>query len=254
MKKNIRAKTEEEIKSSYEYLFEKIMKDKRKDLSQFVLSFREQLLKENKVESFGELVALDLLYFHSVNNADEPWKGREAVGEAYRLLQTRKETFSKEELRISYLKLAEAFDYLEDIDKERECYDEAAYYAFQTQDAKDAIFAKEREIRLVSRYPEEERANLFPTYESLIMMLGLEEGKRLFALEKEMPSIIHDPVETNPLFPKIIDKVNIALKEYFDAHMSEFTLENYNIKKRQLLLKEGIDWTAPYENKKEVNK
>lgn len=251
MKKNPKTSTEEEIKSSYEYLFEKVMKDKRKDLSQFVLSFREQLLKEDKVESFGELVAIDLLYFHSVNNAEEPWKGRDAANEAYKLLQTRKETFSKEELRISYLKLAEAFDYLEDVDKERECYDEAAYYAFQTQDAKDAIFAKEREIRLVWRYPEEERANLFPTYESLIMMFGLEEGKRLFALEKEKPSIVHDPIESNPLFPKIIDGVNIALREHFDAHQEEFTLENYNIKKRQLLLKAGIDWTAPYEIKGE---
>jgi hypothetical protein len=119
MKKNPKTSTEEEIKSSYEYLFEKVMKDKRKDLSQFVLSFREQLLKEDKVESFGELVALDLLYFHSVNNAEEPWKGRDAANEAYKLLQIRKETFSKEELRISYLKLAEAFDYLEDVDKER---------------------------------------------------------------------------------------------------------------------------------------
>ena len=49
MKKKISTKKEEGIKSSYEYLFEKIMKDKRKDLSQFVLSFREQLIKEEKV-------------------------------------------------------------------------------------------------------------------------------------------------------------------------------------------------------------
>ncbi len=247
MKKNVKTTSEEEIKSSYEYLFEKIMKDKRKDLSQFVLSFREQLLKEDKVESFGELVALDLLYFHSVNNAEEPWKGRDAANEAYKLLDIRKETFTKEELRISYLKLAEAFDYLEDIDKERQCYDEASYYAFQTMAKEDAIFAKEREILLVWRYPEEQRKELFPTYESLIMQFGLETGKRLFELEKEEPSTIHDPVESNPLFPKIIDGVNIALKEYFDSRKEEFTLENYNIKKRQLLLKEGIDWTAPYE-------
>ena len=254
MKKNVKTNTEEQIKSSYEFLFEKVMKDKRKDLSQFVLSFREQLLKEDKVESFGELVALDLLYFHSVNNANEPWKGRDAINEAMKLLEIRKETFEKEELLISYLNIAEAFDYLEDIDKERQCYDEAAYYAFLTQNKEKAIFAKEREITLVYRYPEDQRQALFPTYESLIMQFGLEEGKRLFALEKEVPSIIHDPVESNPLFPKIIDRVNIALKEYFDAHLDEFTLENYNNKKRQLLLKEGIDWSAPYEIKKEVNK
>ena len=251
MNKKSKITTEEEIKSSYEYLFEKIMKDKRKDLSQFVLSFREQLLKEDKVESFGELVALDLLYFHSVNNAEEPWKGRDAANEAYKLLDIRKETFTKEELRIAYFGLAEAFDYLEDIDKERKCYDEAAYYSFQTMAKEEALTAKEREIRLIFRYPEEERKSLFPTYETLIMMFGLEEGKRLFAIEKEKPTIIHDPIESNPLFPKIIDRINIALKEYFDSHQEEFTLENYNIKKRQLLLKEGIDWTAPYEVKGE---
>ena len=254
MKKKIDTNNEEEIKSSYLYLFEKIMRDKRADLSQFVLSFREQLLKEDKIESFGELIALDLLYFHSVNNALEPWKGRDAVNEAFKLLETRKDTFTKEELRISYLKVAEAFDYLEDIEKDRQCYDEASYYAFQTMAKEDALSAKEKEIRLVWRYPEDQRKGLFPTYESLIMMFGLETGKKLFDLEKEEPEMVHDPIESNPLFPKIIDRVNIALKEYFDAHMSEFTLENYNIKKRQLLLKEGIDWTAPYENKKEVNK
>ena len=250
MKKKISTKKEEEIKSSYEYLFEKIMKDKRKDLSQFVLSFREQLIKEEKVESYGELIALDLLYFHSVNNAEEPWKGRDAANEAFTILAKRKDTFDKEELFISYLNLAEAFDYLEDVDKERECYDEAAYYAFLIQNKEKAIFAKEREIRLIFRYPEEQRKDLFPTYETLIMQFGLEEGKRLFDLEKEEPEIIHDPIESNPLFPEIIDGVNIALKEYFDSHKEEFTLENYNIKKRQLLLKTGIDWAAPIEKKR----
>lgn len=249
MKKNINTKSEEEIKSSYEYLFEKIMKDKRKDLAPFALSFREQLIKEEKVESLGELIALDLLYFHSVNNAEEPWKGREAMLEAFKILSTMKESFQKEELVIANINVAQAFDFLEDIDRERQCYDEAAYYAFLTQDKENAVFAKENEIRLVWRYPEDQRASLFPTYESLIMQFGLEEGKRLFALEKEEPEMIHDPIESNPLFPKIIDEINIGLKEYFDSHKEEFTLENYNIKKRQLLLKKGIDWTAPYERK-----
>ena len=247
MKKKIDTNNEEEIKSSYLYLFEKIMKDKRKDLSQFALSFREQLIKDEKVESLGELIALDLLYFHSVNNAGEPWKGREAMKEAFKILSKMKESLSKEELVIANLNVAEALDFLEDIDKERQCYDEAAYYAFLTQDKEHAVFAKEREIRLVWRYPEEQRASLFPTYESLIMQFGVEEGKRLFDLEKEEPETIHDPIESNPLFPKIIDDINISLKEYFDSHPEEFTLENYNIKKRQLLLKQGIDWTAPYE-------
>lgn len=244
--KNLSKKTTEEMESSYQYLFEKIMKDKRKDLSIFVLQFREQLLKEEKLRSYSDLVALDILYFHSVNNNEEPWKGRDAANEAFQVLETRETTFDKEEAMSAYLQLAEVFNYLEDVDRERKSYENASYLAFSIRNQEKAVFAKENEIRLVWRYPENERKILFPTKESLMLQFGLEEGKRLFEFEKEAPRITHDPIESNPLFTKIIDSVNIALKEHFDNNKDDFNLDNYNTKKRQLLLEYGIDWKAPY--------
>ena len=111
---------------------------------------------------------------------------------------------------------------------------------------KFSTFAKENEIKLIWRYPEYERKSLFPTKETLMMQFGLDEGKRLFALESEAPKTTHDPIETNPLFVKIIDQVNIALKEHFDKNKDDLNLDNYNTKKHQLLLSYGIDWKAPF--------
>lgn len=244
--KKLSKKATEEMESSYQYLFEKIMKDKRKDLSLFVGSFREQLIKEEKLRSYSDLVALDILYFHSVNNNDEPWKGREAANEAFKVLESRETSFEKDEAISAYLQLAEVFNYLEDVDKERLSYDHASYLAFLTKDREKSVFAKENEIKLVWRYPEEERKSLFPTKETLMLQFGLTEGKRLFELESVEPKTHHDPIETNPLFTKIIDKVNIALKEYFDKNKENFTLENYNSRKHKMLLEYGIDWKAPY--------
>lgn len=234
------------MESSYQYLFEKIMKDKRKDLSIFVLQFREQLLKEEKLRSYSDLVALDILYFHSVNNNEEPWKGREAANEAFNVLRQRETTFEKDEAMSAYLQLAEVFNYLEDVDRERQCYDLASYLGFLLNDKEKSTFAKENEIKLIWRYPEYEREKLFPTKETLMMQFGLSEGKRLFALESEEPKTHHDPIETNPLFVKIIDQVNIALKEHFDKNKDDFNLDNYNTKKHQILLSYGIDWKAPF--------
>lgn len=238
-------KTMEEVADSYQYLFEKIMNENRKDLAPFVLSFREQLLKEEKLRSYSDLIAIDILYFHSVNNAEEPWKGREAANEAFKVLTSRETTLEKDEILSAYLQLAEVFNYLEDVEKERICYDKASYFAFLLKDTKRSIEAKEKEIKLVWRYEESERANLFPKYEEMAMQFGLAEAKRLLALESEKPLRIHDPIETNPLFPKIIDRVNIELKEYFDSHKEEFTIDRYNEKKHQFLLKYGIDWKEP---------
>jgi len=238
-------KTMEEVADSYQYLFEKIMKENRKDLAPFVLSFREQLLKEEKLRSYSDLIAIDILYFHSVNNADEPWKGREAANEAYTVLTNRETTLEKDEILGAYLQLAEVFNFLEDVDKERTYYDKASYFAFLLKDKEKAVAAKEKEIKLVWRYEESERKNLFPKYEELVMQFGLSEAKRLLALESEKPLRIHDPIETNPLFPKIIDKVNVELKEFFNEHKEEFSIERYNEKKHQFLLKYGIDWKEP---------
>lgn len=235
-----------EAKEGYDYLFRKIMKEKAKGLSSLALSFRESAFQNGLMQTPSDQLALDLLCFFAFSNDKEPYKGRECALEALDILKKQEKRFLPDEALSSYELLLLAFSELEDVPNERFIAENASYYAFRCGKKEDSYLYMMRNIELCFRFPEEERKALLPNYETLVMMFGKEKAKEMLSFIEKGPSILYDPIEVNPLFIKVLPRVNEELRLYFVAHPSAFSAESFNAKKKEFLAKEGFLWEAPH--------
>lgn len=242
--------TEGEMKEGYSFLFKKVMEGKAQGLSALALSFRETAFQNGLLKAPSDLFALDVLCYFSFANEQTPWKGRECALEALSTLEKHKDRFMPEEALSCYELLLLALNELEDVPNERKCALEAAFYAFRCGKNEDAYLYMKRHIDLCFRFRKEEWDSLLPNYETLILMFGKEKGKALCEYMKNGPGVLHDPIETNPLFVKALSAVNQKLKDYFVAHPMDFNRENYEEKKKVYLLEEGFGWEPPKPSKK----
>lgn len=242
MKQEIAKMTEEEMKEGYSFLFRKVMEDKAKGLSSLALSFRETAFQNGLLKAPSDLFALDILCYFSFANDETPWKGRECALEALSTLEKAGGRFLPEEALSCYELLLLAFSELEDAPNEWKCAKEASFYAFRCGKKEDAFLYMKRHIDLCFRFPKEEWDTLLPNYETLVLMFGKEKAKELLGYSQKGPYLLHDPIETNPLFVKALTLVNQRLKDYFVAHPSSFSRENYEEKKKAFLLEEGFAW------------
>ncbi len=235
----------EEAESGYDYLFKKIMKEKAKGFSSLAISFRESAYKNGFMQEPNDLLALDLLCFFAFSNDKEPYKGREWAYDALEVLKKNSKRFLPEEVLSSYELLLLAFSELEDVRNERFVAENASFLAFRCGKREDSYLYMMRNISLCFRFSEEERASLLPNYETLVLQFGKEKAKEMMSFIKKGPEILYDPIETNPLFIKVLPLINQELREFFLAHPEKFSVSCFNEKKKEFLLREGFEWKAP---------
>ena len=235
-----------EVKEGYDYLFRKVMKEKAKGLSPLALSFRESAFQNGFMQTPSDQLALDLLCFFAFSNDKEPYKGRDCALEALTILKNHEKCFLPDEALSSYELLLLAFSELEDVPNERFIAENASYYAFRCGKKEDSYLYMMRNIELCFRFPKEEQKDLLPNYETLVMMFGKEKAKEIRSFIEKGPKVLYDPIEVNPLFIKVLPKVNEELRLYFVSHPKEFDVTSFNIKKKEMLAKEGFSWEAPH--------
>lgn len=240
--------TKDNIKENYEFLTKKINEDRAKNYSTIILSFRNEILRQKFPLSPMDMANLDILYFEALKIDGKTYLGRKAVEEAYSIIA--KIDASIEDKLVLYKNLAYDFQILEDVRKELKCFSEASYFATKLGRKDEAIALKKDVISLAKRFPEEEKNQYMPSFEELILQFGKEDGKNLYLLEEEEPIIIFDPVETNPFYIRLIDKVNEKIDNYFIQNKEEFSEQKFNFLKRKYLKEEGLEWTPPYKNNK----
>ena len=240
--------TNENIKENYDFLYKKVITDRAKNYSPFILSFRNEIIKQHFKISPLDMLNLDLLYFESLKIDGKLYMGRDALNEAYSLLD-KIEAFPDDKFNY-YRDLWMDFQEIEDVRKELKCLSEASFLASKIG-RKDEAFALKRDVIALSfRFPIEEREKVQPSYEELILQFGPIKGKELENYKKEGPSIIYDTIESNPFYIKLIDKVNMKLHDYFNEHKEEFSEQKYNSLKRKYLKEEGLLWEPPYTSNK----
>ncbi len=240
--------TKDNLKENYEFLSKKVLDDRSKNYSPIVLSFRNEIIKQKYPLSPLDMINLDLLYFEALKIDGKTFQGREAVNEAYALI---KKIEATHDIKFNLFKnLANDFQMLEDVRKEIECVSEASYFALKIGRRDEAIALKKDVIALAKRFPEDEIKEHMPSYEELILQFGKDDGKDLFALEKETPQIVFDPIETNPFYVRLIDKVNAKIDAYFKDNKEQFSEQKFNSLKRRFLKEEGLEWNPPYTNNK----
>lgn len=244
--------TKDNLEENYSFLSKKVLEDRSKNYSPIILSFRNEILRQHYPLSPQDMLNLDLLYFESLKIDGKTFMGREALYEAYSLLQ-KIETFPEDKFSF-YKDLAMDFQTIEDVRKELACLKEASFLASKIGRRDEAIALKKDVISLVFRFREEERKEEFPSYEELILQFGKETGKELFSLEEEEPYILFDTIESNPFYIRLIDKVNHRLSDYFQENPKEFSEQKFNSLKRRFLKEEGLEWNPPYTNPKHINK
>ncbi len=237
--------TKDNLKENYEFLAKKV-KEKAKNYSPIILSFRNEIIKQKYPLSPRDMINLDLLYYESLKIDGKTFKGRDAINEAYSILK--KLELSPEDKFDYYKNLGIVFQEMEDIRKEVECVKEASFLASKIGRRDEAIALKKDLIALAFRFEENERKEIFPTYEELVLQFGGEKSKELYALEKEKPYVIYDCVETNPFYVRFIDIVNEKLDSYFLENPKEFTEQKFNSLKKRYLKEEGLEWNPPHTN------
>lgn len=236
--------TKDNLEENYEFLSKKVLQDRTKNYSPFILSFRNEIIKQHYPLSPLDMLNLDLLYFESLKIDSKPFKGREALNEAFSILEKLNLPFEK---RFPlYRDLAIDFQEVEDVRKELHCLKEASYAALKIGRKDEAVALKKDVMALCFRFNEEEKEKIAPTYEELIMEFGPLTGKELYSFYQEGPSIIYDPIETNPFYIRLIDKVNEKLFNYFQEKPQEFSEQKYNSLKRKFLKEEGLEWNPSY--------
>lgn len=240
--------TKDNIKENYEFLAKKINEDRAKNYSTIILSFRNEILRQKFPLSPMDMTNLDILYFEALKIDGKTYLGRKAIEEAYSIIT--KIEVSIEDKFVLYKNLAYDFQILEDVRKELKCFSEASYFATKLGKKDEAIALKKDVILLAKRFPEEEKNQYMSSFEELILQFGKEDGKKLYLLEEEEPIIIFDPVETNPFYIRLIDKVNEKIDNYFTENKEEFSEQRFNFLKRKFLKEEGLEWTPPCKNNK----
>ncbi len=237
--------TKENINDNYEFLAKKV-EERAKNYSPIILSFRNEIIRQKYPLSAKDMLNLDLLYFEALKNDGKTFLGREALNEAYDILK--KIDLISEERFVFYRNLGIDFQEIEDIRKEVECVKEASFLASKIGRKDEAIALKKDLIALGFRFLPEEREEVVPSYEELILQFGKEIGKELHSLEKEEPCIIYDPIETNPFYTRLIDKVNEKIHLFFEKNPNEFSERKYSSLKRAYLKEEGLEWNPPHTN------
>lgn len=238
--------TDKNLKENYEFLYKKVIDDQAKNYSQIILSFRNEIIKQKCPLSPMDMINLDLLYFEALKIDGKTFLGREAIEEAFSLI---KQIEATHDIKFAIFRdLGNDFQILEDIRKEIYCFSEASFLASKLSRKDEAISLKKDVISLAKRFEDDEKSQYMPSYEELILQFGKDNGKVLFALENESPAIIFDPVETNPFYIRLIDKVNAKIDNYFSENKEEFSEQKFNTLKRRFLKEEGLDWTPPYRN------
>lgn len=236
--------TKENIKENYDFLAKKVLDDRAKNYSPFILSFRNEIIRQHFQISPIDMFNLDLLYFEALKIDSKPYLGREALNEAYSLIN--KLQLSQEDKYSYYKNLGMDYQEVEDVRKELKCLNEASFAACKIGRIDEAFSLKKDVIALSFRFEEEERKEVAPTYEELILQFGPIKGKELYAYLEEGPSVIYDTVESNPFYVRLIDKVNAKIHDYFEANPNELSEQKYNSLKRKYLKEEGLIWNPPY--------
>ncbi len=240
---------EDNLKENYEFLAKKVG-ERAKNYSPIILSFRNEIIKQKYPLPPQDMLNLDLLYYESLKIDGKTFKGREAVNEAYSILK--KLELTPEDKFDYYRNLGIVFQEMEDVRKEVECVREASFLASKIGRRDEAIALKKDLIALAFRFEVEERKEIFPSYEELILQFGGEKGKELFSLESEEPYVIYDYIETNPFYVRFIDKVNDRLDSYFHDNPKEFSEQKFNLLKRKYLKEEGLEWNPPCTNQSKI--
>lgn len=238
----------DEVKENYNFLFKEVIEERKKGYVPIVLSFREYVYKNGLLPNVSDLLALDILCYRAYSNEGTPFEGREAALEAFDLLRANAREIEPEEAYSAHQMLLGAFVELEDPIHAVKEADECAFLAFRLGKKEEAIEHIEEEATLAWRFPRKERDAHFPNYETLFMMFGKEAAKSIRSEFEKGPNVLHDPIESNPLFIKALPAVEEAVKEHFKEKKEPFDESSYNAKKKELLEKEGFLWVPPYPN------
>lgn len=238
--------TKENLKENYDFLAKKVLDDRAKNYSPFVLSFRNEIIRQHFPISPNDMFNLDLLYFESLKIDSKPYLGREALNEAFSIISNLQ--LKPEDKYTYYKNLGMDYQEVEDVRKELKCLNEASFAASKIGRIDEAISLKKDVIALSFRFEEGERTKIAPTYEELILQFGPIKGKELYAYYEEGPSVVYDAVESNPFYIRLIDKVNAKIHDYFETNPKELSEQKYNSLKRKYLKEEGLEWKPPYTN------
>lgn len=236
--------TEKDLADAYPFLNRKVHEEHAKNYAPIVANLRNAIVRERYPLSIRDMVRLDLLLVEAYQNDEELTKARPAFEEAFELLVKEKSLPAKDAMEL-WGAVAFDADLLEDWNRAYEASDEAAYYAHRAGEDAKAIACKKDQIALAWRFDEHERPSKMPTYEELVLLFGKNNGTSLYESEKQVPSMLYDPVETNPFYPKVIDRVNERIKTYFAAYPEQFTEAKFQELKKKYLEEEGLLWNPP---------
>jgi hypothetical protein len=104
-------------------------------------------------------------------------------------------------------------------------------------------------LDLAWRYDGADRLLEMPSKESLCTQFGGDEAKVLLDYAKTPHGESHDPIETSPLYLKLIDSVNEILYESFEKSKKTLSLKEFNAKKKEVIASFGLEWNAPTSRK-----
>lgn len=244
----------EEVRENYDFLFREVIEGKKKGYVPIALSFREFVYKNGLLPNPSDLLALDILCYRAFANEETPFEGKEAALEALSLLTKHQKEIDPEEALSAYEMLLASFLELEDPIHAIGCADEASFLSFRLGKKEESLRHIEEQATLAWRFPLKERESKFPNYETLLMMFGKEAAKSIREEYEKGPYTLHDPIESNPLFIKLLPKIEEETREYFAKKKESFNELSYNEKKRELLEKEGFLWVPPYPNPNRLEK
>lgn len=236
--------TEKDLADAYPFLNRKVHEEHAKNYAPIVSNLRNAIVRERYPLSTRDMARLDLLLVEAYQNDETLAKARPAFEEAYALVQNEASLSPKEAMEL-WGALAMDANLLEDWNRAYEASDEASYFAHRAGEEAKAIAWKKDQIALAWRFEETEREKKMPSYEELVLLFGKANGTALFASEKQVPAVMHDPVETNPFYVKVIDSVNERIRAYFVAYPQDFTEDKFNALKQQYLREEGLLWLPP---------
>jgi hypothetical protein len=237
------------LEECFRYLSKGVAKASRGRWGDLVFAFRAKIVTENSVRSYADIAALDLLYVKAVFKEGTPWKGRSSALEALEAVKKGDTVISRLDKMDIYAELGADFLALEDVKRAKDAFSETSLLAIQLAQKGKALKAMEKVIDLAWRYEAADRPLEMPSKESLFLQFGTDEAKLLLGYAKTPPRKIHDPVETNPMYLKVIDEVNELLYESFEKSKKTLSLKEFNKRKKEVIASFGLEWNAPTNSK-----
>lgn len=236
---------EEHLEECFRYLTKGVAKEPRRPWADLVFAFRAKIVKENSVRSYADIAALDLLYVQATLNEGTPWQGRSSALEALEAVKKGDTVISRLDKKDIYARLGEDFLKLEDVKRAKDAFADASFLASQLTQKDQSIDYLKKVIDLAWRYDATDRLLEMPSKEALILQFGKDEAKTLLEYAKAPHEEHHDPVETNPMYLKLIDMVNERLYASFEKSRKTLSLPEFNKRKKELLASFGLTWNPP---------